>query len=301
MSMEAALRTLMEGLIDYAGLYPPASLGMEETVRNYAAYRAGPHAAWLGRFVLPAARLEEFARARSGAGSAAESAGAWPLAALLGPDSVAELDPIIAFNAAAHGTAAPAAIIDTLEMKPETPADIRRMEALIPAGVTAYFELPLREPGPFLAALAEGGGRAKLRTGGVTPDRIPAAADVARFLAACARAKVPFKATAGLHHPLRSLRNLTYAPDSPQAVMHGFLNVFLAAAFAAQGMDVAGLAALLGEESPAAFAFTAREIRWREHRLNADRLREARRGFAIAFGSCSFEEPRQDLAEAGWL
>jgi hypothetical protein len=294
-----ALSALLDGLIDYAGLYPPASLAMEEAVRNYAAYRSGPRAAWLGRFVLPAARLDAFLAARSGLSTG--DAGPWRLSALLGDAPEADLERIIACNRAAHASASPLAVVEAIEMKAAAPEDIERCEALAPAGVAAFFEIPLRDPGPFLAALSEGGGRAKLRTGGVTPDAIPAPADVARFLAACAAARVPFKATAGLHHPFRSFRPLTYAPDAPRAMMHGFVNVFLAAAFAAQGMDAASLAALLGEESPQAFSFADGRAAWRGHALKAERLREARRGFALAFGSCSFEEPRQDLEAAGWL
>lgn len=319
-----SISALMEGLIDYAGLYPPASLPLEAAMRNYAGYAAGPKAAWLGRFVLPAARLDEFAAAREGleggrhavgdAGGVAGGIGGdvadgapWRLSVLLGEKPEADLERVIAFNRAAHASCAthasprPLALADTIEMKPGTPGDVGRFEALTPAGVAAFFEIPLREPGPFLAALAEGGGRAKFRTGGVTPETIPAPADLARGLAACAAARVPFKATAGLHHPFRSVRPLTYAPDSPQALMHGFVNVFLAAAFAAQGMDVATLAALIAEESPAAFAFGPHGAAWRGHTLKAARLREARRDFALAFGSCSFDEPRQDLEAAGWL
>jgi hypothetical protein len=295
-----SLAVLLEGLIDYAGLYPPAALPMEAAVRNYAGYAAGPRAAWLGRFVLPAARLDDFAAARRSA-EAGTNKVPWRLSALLGEAPEADLERIIAFNQGAHGSARPSALIDSFEMKPASPRDIERFEALAPAGVAAYFEIPLREPGPFLAALSEGNGRAKFRTGGVTPESIPAPADLARGLAACAAARVPFKATAGLHHPFRSFRPLTYAPDAPQAMMHGFVNVFLAAAFAAEGMDVATLSALLAEASPAAFDFSPHRAGWRGHALKAERLREARRDFALAFGSCSFEEPRQDLEAAGWL
>jgi hypothetical protein len=304
-----SLSVLLEGLIDYAGLYPPASLPMEAAVRNYAGYASGPRAAWLGRFVLPAARLDEFAteahrireeEAGLGAGSRPGNA-PWRLSVLLGESPEADLERVIAYNRAAHASARPFAVIDSIEMKPATPGDIVRLEALAPAGVAAFFEIPLREPGPFLAALAAGNGRAKFRTGGVTPESIPVPADLARGLAACAAARVPFKATAGLHHPFRSFRPLTYAADAPQALMHGFVNLFLAAAFAAQGMDVATLAVLLAEESPAAFAFSPDRVSWRGHVLKAERLREARRDFALAFGSCSFDEPRQDLEAAGWL
>jgi hypothetical protein len=55
-----AIRTLLEGLIDYAGFAPPAALPMAAAVRNYAAYREGEYARALGRFVVPAERLAEF-------------------------------------------------------------------------------------------------------------------------------------------------------------------------------------------------------------------------------------------------
>ena len=175
------------------------------------------------------------------------------------------------------------------------------MEA-IPSGIAPYFEIsPQEDPVPFLEVLAAAGGRAKLRTGGVTADLIPGADEVARFLEACARAGVPFKATAGLHHPFRSRRRLTYAPDSPEAVMHGFLNVFLAAALAAEGVPAGELADLLREEDPAAFRFGAEGAAWRGRSIARARLEAVRRELAVGFGSCSFEEPRQDLAEAKLL
>jgi hypothetical protein len=293
-----ALSALLDGLIDFAGLYPPASLSMDEAVRDYSAYRSGPRSDWLGRFVLPASRLEEFLAARLRLDPAP---GPWRLSALLGDMPEADLERVIVFNRAAHASASPPAIVAAIEMKAAAPEEIERFEALAPAGVSAFFEIPIREPGPFLAALTKGNGFAKLRAGGVVPEAIPVSADIARFLSACAAARVPFKATAGLHHPFRSLRPLTYAPDAPQAILHGFINVFLAAAYAAQGMDAVTLTALLNEESPRAFAFGDGQASWRGHALHTERLRAARRDFALAFGSCSFDEPRQDLEAAGWL
>jgi hypothetical protein len=300
--MEASLRTLMEGLIDYAGLYPPASLDMPGAVRNYAAYGEGPHARWLGRFVLPVARLEEFARARA-ALEQRPAAEPWRISALIGEGLAADLKTIAAFNrAASNNPSVTATLIDTVELKAATPGDVPRALPLIPASLTPYFEIPIQsDPAPFLAALSQSGARAKVRTGGVTPDLFPPPETLAGFIAACARAKVPFKATAGLHHPIRGRQKLTYADDSGETVMHGFVNVFLAAAFAAQGMDAATLTALLDEESPRAFDFQADAITWKSHRLEAARLRQARQGFALAFGSCSFEDPRNDLQKAGLL
>ena len=85
---------------------------------------------------------------------------------------------------------------------------------------------------PRLAVLSAAGARAKVRTGGVTEGAFPASHALARFIQSCADAGVPFKATAGLHHPLRGEYRLTYEPGSPHGMMFGFLNVFLAAAFA---------------------------------------------------------------------
>ena len=56
----AALRTLVAGVVDYAGLFPPAGLDMPAAVRHYAECRVGDDAWMLGRFVVQAARLDEW-------------------------------------------------------------------------------------------------------------------------------------------------------------------------------------------------------------------------------------------------
>jgi hypothetical protein len=143
---------------------------------------------------------------------------------------------------------------------------------------------------------------AKLRTGGVKPEAIPAVGDVAAFILACAGRRLPFKATAGLHHPLRGDYRLTYAPDSAQARMFGFLNVFLAAAYARNGLDESELIPLLEETSRLAFQVTDDSISWRGNRLDLAAIRRAREQVVISFGSCSFTEPVSELAELieGW-
>src|SRR5262249_7789663 len=139
---------------------------------------------------------------------------------------------------------------------------------------------------------------AKIRTGGVKPEAIPAVAEVAAFIRACAERKLAFKATAGLHHPVRAEQAITYAPDSLRATMHGFLNVFLAACFAWHGRsDIEGV---LAETDPAAFRFDDR-AHWRDWSLDAAQVQDARTNFAHAFGSCSFDEPVHDLEALGLL
>jgi hypothetical protein len=107
------------------------------------------------------------------------------------------------------------------------------LAGIIPTEFEAYFEFPLSGCGDFIAAVAACGRRAKIRTGGETADKFPAAESAVEFIRLCGAANVAFKATAGLHHPLRSVHRLTYQPGSPSGMMHGFLNVFLAAALLA--------------------------------------------------------------------
>ena len=145
------------------------------------------------------------------------------------------------------------------------------------------------------------GGFAKIRTGGLTPDAVPSSEELASFLHRAASRRLPFKATAGLHHPIRSEHALTYSTDSPRAVVHGFVNVFVAAAFAWYGAEETILVDVLNEIYPSAFDFGEDEMIWRGRRLFTAQIAESRRDFAHSFGSCSFEEPVADLRELGWL
>ena len=141
----------------------------------------------------------------------------------------------------------------------------------------------------------------KVRTGGLAPENIPPSEEIADFLVRAARSKKPFKATAGLHHAIRAEHALTYAPDSPRAVMHGFVNVFTAATFAWQGAEPDTVLAVLNEKDPAAFALSGAALIWRGRSLSTALIQDARANFAHSFGSCSFEEPVADLRDWGWL
>ena len=183
-----------------------------------------------------------------------------------------------------------------MELKIEKPADVK------PAKIVTYYEIPrIEDAATYVPALAWSGARAKVRTGGLTAGAFPSSIELARFLTICAEARVPFKATAGLHHPLRSVHPLTYEADSPMGAMHGFLNVFLAAALAYSGLSEEEVVATLEETSSDAFQFDDEGVAWHSHRLTADQIRAARESFAIGFGSCSFEEPVADLRALGLL
>jgi hypothetical protein len=295
------LLCLLTNAIDYAGLFPPAALDMATAVRQYAEYRSSPDAWALGRFVVPVARLGELER-EAGPLAPKDPAEPWRLSALLGPSAAGELEALGEFNCrhAAHG--ATALLADVVEARADSVEAIDRLLAGLPRWVQAYVEIPLdRDPVPLVAAIARHEARAKARTGGVTADAFPSAADLARFLRACTAAGVPFKATAGLHHPLRAEYRLTYAPDSATGTMFGFLNVFLSAALLRRGPTDADAVRLLEERSAGAFRFSADAIEWHGHRLDRAAVEEARTGGIVAFGSCSFTEPVAELRGMGVL
>lgn len=291
----SAIRVLLRSSIDYAGLFPPAGLDLGTAVGNYAHYRAGDAAWALGRFILPVSRLSEFGQLAVEHLPRAASE-PWLLSVLAGSDLAGDLEQVAEFNRRHASPGAGAAKIDTLETKVSSADAVEDTMHLMPSHLQVYLEIPIEhDPARLIARIGRTGGRAKVRTGGVTRDGFPPTADLLRFLQSCVRARVPFKATAGLHHPLRAEYRLTYAPDSPTGTMFGFLNLFLAAAFLRAGMEEPEAARVLEEGSPLAFQFDQRGVSWRDHRLGQDALRGARQDVIISFGSCSFTDPIGEL------
>lgn len=288
-----ARRALLSGLIDYAGLFPPALLSMEDAVAEYARRYSSDQSWILGAFVVPAGRLSELATA------AAPHEGLWLLSVLIGPDPDADLERVVEFQAAfAHRFR-----VVSLEIRARDRDELSDWLQRVPWGVDVFCELDWREdPSPWLPVLRLQGAWAKLRTGGVTPDLIPPLANVAVFLTLCAETGVGLKFTAGLHHPVRAEHALTYEADAPVGTMHGFLNMFVAAALLAIGpVDSDLLLDLLDERDATVFVLDADGISWRDQRVDAATLEDVRRRFARGFGSCSFAEPVEDLQTLGML
>jgi hypothetical protein len=307
----SSLQPLLAGLIDYAGLFPPASLDMALAVRAYASYQRSEHAWALGRFIVPVARLGELSReidhelsAQSAPSDRSPYQPVWRLSVLA---TTADAPDIGEFNARHSDSLLIDAVqIDAVEIKAATAVEIcdavRAFSGLSLFAEALYFELPPAQLAGLLPVVAEVGARAKIRTGGVTPAMIPSVDDVAAFLEACRAHQVAFKATAGLHHPLRSEHPLTYEAGCERATMHGFLNVFLAAALLFSGGSGDDARALLGETGPASLRFDLHAAHWRKRvTLPGALLCEARKRFAISFGSCSFTEPIEDLHHLRFL
>ncbi|RMF83920.1 MAG: hypothetical protein D6744_03935, partial [Planctomycetota bacterium] len=130
----------------------------------------------------------------------------------------------------------------------------------------------------------------KLRCGGLEPAAFPSCEQVATVIATCRDSGVPLKFTAGLHHPVR------HVSAAMQCYMHGFLNVFVAGVLAdALQLDYPDILAIVEEEDARQFVFDDDGLSWATARASLAETQAARRVNVTSFGSCSFDEPRDDL------
>jgi hypothetical protein len=286
---------MMRRLVDYAGLFPPAELSMQDATARYAEYLRSPDAWMLGRFVVPAERLDELAACAEP--HLRPGGEGWRISAIVGADKN-EGPRVRAFNSAQRGRL----MVDVVECRPITHGSVASTIGALPGELRIFVELPLLDdPRTGLLEIRGAGAWAKIRTGGVTADTIPSAREIGRFLARAAELIVPFKATAGLHHPVCGTYPLTYDEASAKARMFGFLNVFAAAVFAQSHMHERLLAELVEEERPEAIQFSEEKVVWRGHAATTTQIARARASLGLAFGSCSFEEPIAGLRELGLL
>jgi hypothetical protein len=242
-----ARHALFGGLIDHAPTFPPAQLPLAEGLAEHERVRNGD-AAWIvNRFVCPASKLPELGDERL------------RLSVVIDEGRLPEADERIE-------------AVEAAEIDPEV---------LIDAAPEVYCELPLRYDVSFrILQLGELGIRAKVRCGGATTPRLP---DLAGFVSACRRLGVPFKATAGLHHPVRTTDE------------HGFLNLLAAAVFDDDEEEA------LAEEDESAFSVTAEAFSWRERSAGTEEIARIRQELFVGFGSCSAQEPIDGLATLGLL
>lgn len=287
-----SIRFFLSGIVDYAGLFPPAGLNMATAVSNYAEYRAGADRDLLGRFVVPAARLDEFAAAARGLLELGGEGEPWRLSVIVGDNLAAARKAVVDFNST-HSASSDLgyAQCDAAELHAHSETDVLAATKAFGKSLRVFFEIPLDpDPGPMLRTIASHSGSAKVRTGGLTEGAFPPASAIIRFISRSNELGVCFKATAGLHHVLRAAYPLTYEADSAKGLMFGYMNLFLAAAFIRSGMSEAEARAVLEEPSVAAFVFSNAGVEWRGHKLTASEL-AATRSHALSFGSCSFREP----------
>jgi hypothetical protein len=295
-----AIQAFLGELIDYAGLFPPAGLALPIVVRQFHQYSLSDNRWMLGRLIVPARQLADLRGELDGLFSDASPASRWRISSLMpefegtGDAFRQSLEQIERFN-----QWCPHAVVDTIEGKLTSAASIDQTIHALPASLSAFLEMPFSGAGELIRAIASsqtGNLRGKMRTGGITSDLIPGSSQVAAFMAACAAARLPFKATAGLHHPLRAVYPLTYETSSTRDTMHGFLNVFTASIFAwCRKWPESRLVPILDCTDASAFRFDNGHLHFQTERVSTEEISDAREHFAISFGSCSFVEPSTEI------
>lgn len=309
-TLRPAVRAAFAGLIDYAGLFPPAQLPMGGALAEYARARDGAAAWMLGRFIVPASRAAEAVDLLGRGGHA-------PLPVSLIADAAAEsrqwfdsIQAIASEIARLRATrtelqveAIEVALAPLASARETFDAPIAQLSVLLDrAGLRdlrIYVEIPsdAHERGLLegaMRALARARLRAKLRCGGIVAQAFPSPGAVADFVGAAARERVGFKATAGLHHPVRHVNAAT------GFVQHGFLNLLAAAAFAPR-VAANVLSEIVAEQDPSAFSFSETTFAWREERASLEAIAATRADAFAGYGSCSFVEPVDDLTALGLI
>lgn len=257
---------LLEGLIDYAGVFPPASLSLADARAEYEQLRTSEHAWVVGPMLVLASTLDDPALAGMDGDHLGVVADAVP------DRRVVQAERRVDASTAAAAIAELRDVAPVLYLESHDPADLGFLE-------------------PIATARAVGiDVRAKIRTGGATADAFPSPTAVAAFLEACVQKGLPCKATAGLHHPIRT------ASAVPEATEHGFLNVLAAVRCALVGDHDATLAALETTDIDDIDVATA-TYRGVGADLDPDEVRAVFR----SIGSCSVAEPTGYLVELGVL
>jgi hypothetical protein len=321
--MTASLRALLAGLIDYAGLFPPAKLPLDQAILNYARFRQEPDAWMLGRFVIPARQLGDLERYHDELFLTGP-----PFAfAVLGPsepfwpecrEGLQETLQSMKSFRHRHGGRA---VEDVLEMKlpldcvtvgdPKATADRLSLIGKIINGagfadLRVFFEFGFGGGEDAVATVLEAiavYNRAapplagfKLRTGGVEAAAFPTAEQIAFVLRNAAMNYVPLKATAGLHHPFPRF------DEGVGATTHGFLNVFGGGVLAyTRHVEPSTLLRILKDDNPANFVFNDTDFRHGIFHTTTVEIKGVRADGVVSFGSCSFDEPRDDLRALGWF
>ncbi len=291
--MQTSFRHFMEGIIDYAGLFPPASLQHETALANYRVYLEDEHSWMLGRYIIPAAQLQRvalpsdirFSVLVSPAMSKEEhlqiqqAARSVEMAETTIPAGTHSPGKVTAQLTQLHSTLKHAGCLD-VQLFIECLSDVEQTAVEIAAfNNTTRSDAVIKEVG------------FKLRCGGATSEMFPTVEIVADVIGICRQYNIPIKFTAGMHQPIRNYeRNIG-------VMQHGFINMFAAALFCwHHSPDSRQIADILNEEQPHNFIFTESKLQWRTFSISADEIQRLRRSRVISFGSCSFTEPREALS-----
>jgi len=287
--MPRSLAILLENCLDYAGMFPPARLDSKSAFENYLRYRRGAERIFVRSFVCPVSALKDLPQstndevALSVIGTRAESS--------IRESVVRDFVVLREFSEThSKNYRVRSYEIRADEIRAGSPLEIRdtwfrELHRMFP-GVLIFVEVPYAENtlSDSLALLKSQNlfGKVRIAEG----DSVLSGKELARWVSLCANLRLPFKATAGLHHPIHESERGVY--------QHGFLNLFCAGTIAYFGGDESAIRSILECEDSSEFRFLEDAFEVLGHRAEIPRIREAR-GWLISFGSCSVDEPLEGL------
>lgn len=328
--MKQSLKAFMRGIIDYAGLFPPAELPLDTAIHNYMQYRGESDSWILSRFIIPASQLHELEAYRTDMRAGGESIGFSVLGkARKTTDGFSEeIQSVIQHCLDFLEEHGEYATTDVLEIKlPEEAVQandtsmLKELLAETARSVGAHAQLPdsvfyevvlneswqkdletaitaisnhnTSDTGVYSSYSYAG---FKLRCGGVEASMFPSPGQIAHALNTARDYEVPVKCTAGLHHPVRHFNG------SVQTKMHGFFNVFGGAILThVHDLSDEAFVEILREEDPEQFTFSDESFSWNDLAVATSDIKKLRATALISYGSCSFDEPREDLKKLGLL
>ena len=304
-----ARQAALNGLFDDAAVFPPANRPMEDALASHRGHQGGDRGWLVNRFLIRASQAGELPElledpdelqlgvvlGRTAGGTFAECVGA-DLASITG----------LARDRRIRLTGLELSL-DGDDAEGEVAGILAALQgARFPENLTLAIEVPVsgRSAGEVLRGISAiagaraPGGRyadgliAKVRCGGTVASAIPADLEVAGFIRACAKEQVPFKATAGLHHPSRTTN------EDHGGLEHGFLNVLAAATAAFQGERLDVVEDHLGRAGDQ-FKLGPGAMIVGDDVVEGQTLAAVRAQFFRGIGCCDILDPITDLAQMG--
>lgn len=335
--MKNSLQKIMNGLIDYAGLFPPAKLPLDEAINEYVSHVSDEKEWMLGRFIIPLSKLNDLEKhipKFSKIGTIRLS--------VLGGQSTSdkefleqtknEISLINEYREKHKGKIAIEAIETKLPSSSPSKEVMMKVVNLLNANnLEHYHEFPKlpyvginyatnEDEGDWdekitptiemISKLKNAG--IKLRCGGIVKEAFPSVEQVAAMIQNCSISQVPLKFTAGLHHPIR------HHSSEYDTEMHGFINMFSASAFASTFPKPENeqekfrmfilLSHMIDCQNESDFEFSDDNMTWKvgddrdsRFEISNETIKKSRENTAISFGSCSFQDPIDDLTQLGWM
>lgn len=298
--MKASLKNFMTGLIDYAGLFPPASLEIQTVLDNYTAYLESEDGWMLGRCILPASQLYRVAYHPG-----------FRCSVIVSPAvPQEEFDQLVNFSAMKGRVEMVETRLPENITSPEGFSDyfLQLHSKLRHAGLQdVQLFVEAKNAADAAAGIASfnnsrSGSEVirdvgyKLRCGGMEKQVFPSPEKVSEVISICREHDIPIKFTAGMHLPFRN-----YSAEI-KVMQHGFINIFGAALLCwACNLSIKEVIECLRDENAGHFHFLNESFSWKNKMIPISDIKRLRQSRVISFGSCSFTEPVEGLRSLGLL